>query len=186
MKRLIAMMLMISLVAALMIGCTGTNAEPGTTDPSTQPTATKNETDNATPEPTSADETLMELTLPVVDEPLTVTCFSPISGDATAYGFYDNLGDTPTAQYFFEKTGITIEFTHPPSGQENEQFNLLISSNELPDIIASYVGSYYEGGVEGAILDGVIIDVEDLVMKYAPQFQNQCAGKSRLSQIGLQ
>ena len=48
---------------------------------------------------------------------------------------FSNLGDTPFAKGLMEKTGITIEFLHPASGAGTEQFNLIVASGELPDIM---------------------------------------------------
>lgn len=172
MKKFWFFALCICLTAGLLSACTQPDVTTtGTaTDTTTKMTTTAKTTTETTTETDS--EAIDELVLPIVDTPLTVTCFGPISGDATAYGYYDNLADTPTAQYLFEKTGITIDYMHPPSGAEAEQFNLIVSSNEQPDFISGYM-SLYKGGYETAIADGVIIDTEELVLNYAPNFRRR-------------
>ncbi len=46
-----------------------------------------------------------------------------------------SLGDTPFAKELEKQTGVKIEYIHPAQGSENEAFNLLLASGELPDII---------------------------------------------------
>lgn len=69
-----------------------------------------------------------------------------------------------------KKTKVHIEFKHPAVGSENEQFNLMIASNNLPDIIESDF-TKYPGGPEKAIADNVIIPLNELVEKHAPNFK---------------
>ena len=67
-------------------------------------------------------------------------------------------------------TGIHIDFIHPAAGQWSEQFNLLVASGSLPDII-EYSWSNYVGGPQQAINDGIIIALDDY-MEYAPNYQS--------------
>jgi putative aldouronate transport system substrate-binding protein len=46
----------------------------------------------------------------------------------------------------------------------------MVASRELPDII-EYNWSLYPGGPEKAISDGIIIEINDLVDKYSPNFK---------------
>lgn len=55
-------------------------------------------------------------------------------------------------------TGIHIEWTEPPVGEETSQFNLMIASGDLPDMIA-WNWWNYPGGPEKAISDGILIDL---------------------------
>ncbi|WP_419182314.1 ABC transporter substrate-binding protein [Paenibacillus radicis (ex Xue et al. 2023)] len=67
-------------------------------------------------------------------------------------------------------TGVKVDFQHPPQGQEKEQFNLMMTSGKLPDVI-EYAWSTFPGGPEKAIKDNKIIKLNDLVDKYAPNFK---------------
>lgn len=60
---------------------------------------------------------------------------------------YDDIKPLELAQ---ERLGINIEWQHPPVGQESEQFNLMVVSGELPDIIEYSWNSAYPGGAEAA------------------------------------
>lgn len=70
-----------------------------------------------------------------------------------------------------EASGVKIDWIHPAVGQEDQAFNLLFSSSDLPDIICN--GSWKTfpgGGPDGAIESGYILDLTDLLPKYAPNY----------------
>lgn len=78
-----------------------------------------------------------------------------------------NLAQTELAKEWSRRTGVEVEFIHPTSGQEKEQFNLLIASNNYPDIIYTDWKNY-PGGPDKAISDKVIVSLNELQEKYAP------------------
>jgi putative aldouronate transport system substrate-binding protein len=80
---------------------------------------------------------------------------------------YTNLGETPFGKAWMEQTGADIEFLHPPTGQDNEQFSLLLADGDLPDMM-EYPWMTYPGGPEKAINDGVIVSLNDVFEKYCP------------------
>jgi ABC-type glycerol-3-phosphate transport system substrate-binding protein len=66
-------------------------------------------------------------------------------------------------------TGVNIKFIHPAVGQENDQFNLMIASGDIPDIIVQ--SGRYKGGVTAGIDDGVYLDLKDTIDKYSPNYK---------------
>ena len=92
----------------------------------------------------------------------TLTWWTKLNGNVSAE--YQNLGDTPWAQYVEEKTGIHIEFQHPTQGHEDEDFAVMTASGDYPDII-EYTWTKYAGGAGAAIDDGVIISLDDIMKK---------------------
>ncbi|SMG56635.1 putative aldouronate transport system substrate-binding protein [Paenibacillus aquistagni] len=68
-------------------------------------------------------------------------------------------------------TGVKVDFQHPPEGQQaKEQFNLMLTSDKLPDVIEySWIG--YPGGPEKAIKDGKIIRLNELIDEHAPNLK---------------
>jgi putative aldouronate transport system substrate-binding protein len=84
---------------------------------------------------------------------------------------FTNLGETPYGKAWQEKTGIKVQFLHPPGSGTNEQFNLLIASNEMPDIMDRNWLNLYPGGPQKAIEDGVIIRLNDIIDNYAPNLK---------------
>lgn len=82
---------------------------------------------------------------------------------------YESLNDIPMYQKLEEITGVHIEFIHPPTGQEGEQFSLMLASKDYPDLIEGSWSSY-PGGQEKAIKDNVIISLNDVIEEHAPDF----------------
>ena len=78
--------------------------------------------------------------------------------------------DIPAWQEIQKNTGIDVIWEHPASGQATEQFNLIVASNELPDIMYYSWGAAYPGGPDAAINDGKIIALNDYLEQYAPNF----------------
>lgn len=81
-----------------------------------------------------------------------------------------NLGECEVYKELEKRTGVKVEFIHPAQGQQVEQFNLMIASNDLPDIIGREAASY-PGGPEKAVQDGKYIRLNELIDKHAPNFK---------------
>lgn len=85
-----------------------------------------------------------------------------------------SMGDAPFFKELQARTGVEIEFIHPPVGEESANFNLMVASGELPDVIEFSFLSY-KGGPEKAIDDNVIMDITDLIKEKAPNLSKQLA-----------
>ncbi|UQZ86301.1 Lipoprotein LipO precursor [Paenibacillus konkukensis] len=85
--------------------------------------------------------------------------------------FVPNLADSPFGKQLEKDTGIKVKYSHPADGQSKEQFNLLIASNNLPDVIEYDWNNAYPGGPEKAIADKVILPLNDLIDKQAPNLK---------------
>ena len=98
----------------------------------------------------------------------TLTYWMAINENVTAN--VATFADTEYAKAAEAQTGVKVEYQHPVIGQQTEQFNLLIASGELPDIIEH---GWYEfpGGPKKAIEDGYILPLNDYIDKYAPNFK---------------
>ncbi len=99
------------------------------------------------------------------------TYWLPFIGGATAKQYISSYNESSVYIERENRTGVHIDFEHPSVGEEKEQFNLMIVSNILPDMVSD-VDSYYVGGVLTAISDGLFVDVTDMIEEYAP---NLCA-----------
>ena len=80
-----------------------------------------------------------------------------------------SMNETEFAKTVIEKTGIKVNYTHPPVGQEREQFSTMVASNDMPDIV-EYGWFGYPGGPQKAISDGAIMNLKDSLEKYAPNY----------------
>lgn len=85
-----------------------------------------------------------------------------------------NMGDAPFFKELMKRTGVEIEFIHPPAGEEASNFNLMVASGDLPDLI-EYSFLAYKGGPEKAIEDNVIMDITDMMQEKAPNLSKQLA-----------
>lgn len=81
-----------------------------------------------------------------------------------------NMAETPFAQELEKQTGVKLEYIHPVLGQDAEQFNLLLASGELPDII-EYPWYNFAGGPEKAIKDNYILRLNELIDENAPNLK---------------
>lgn len=147
--KLIAIMLLAFLIA--LAGCSKNSSSSGNT-----------------PQPSGAASSGTPAASDKPKEPITLSVFIPLQ--ATDVQYFNNLGETPVAKEIMKRTGINLKFIHPPVGQEKEQFNIMLASNDLPDVIVGFFDGY-KGGPAQAIKDGLIIDTKDLVAKYAPNLQ---------------
>jgi putative aldouronate transport system substrate-binding protein len=103
----------------------------------------------------------------VTDGSVTLRYWTPMNTGAAK--FIKSYAENTAYQEMEKRTGIKIEFIHPASGMEREQFNLLMASGEFPDILTC--GNYYKGGEFQGLYDGVFLDLTALIPKYAPDYQ---------------
>lgn len=87
--------------------------------------------------------------------------------DANLTTTYNTLNESEYAKAMEEQIGVDIDFTHPAVNGGGDQFNLMLASGELPDIIEHYWVDF-PGGAGKAIEDGYIIPLNDVIDKYMP------------------
>jgi len=80
-----------------------------------------------------------------------------------------NYGYTPIAKELEKRTGIRVEYLHPAQGQEKEAINILLASDELPDIIQT---NWLENDPEKMIRNKIIMKLNDIFTNYAPNMSN--------------
>lgn len=96
----------------------------------------------------------------------TLTYF--VSLDPKVAASYTNYAQIAAYQILMKKLGVKIVFKHPPAGGDTDQFNLMIASRQLTDIIEWNWIDSYPGGPVKAMLDKIIIRLNDYLPKYAP------------------
>jgi putative aldouronate transport system substrate-binding protein len=90
--------------------------------------------------------------------------------DSRVLPFMTSYAENLAFQEIMKKTGIKIEFIHPSPQAVVEQFNLMIASGDLPDLI--HTAQRYSGGEQQAYLDGVYKDLTPWVQNSAPDYYN--------------
>lgn len=102
------------------------------------------------------------------NQPLTkLTYWVDLFPDAAA--IMKSYGEVTAWKEIEAKTGVEIEFQHPAQGQLGEQFNLMVASNTLPDVV-DYAWNTYPGGAQKAIRDKKLIPLNDY-LEYAPNLK---------------
>jgi putative aldouronate transport system substrate-binding protein len=160
--KLLALLMVVVLIGGLLAACGGSdetseggdNVAPAGESTGEQTTDTGEQTSDGT------------VTLPLTQEPVTFTYWVPL-----ASGAREVIPDY-SKNFVYEEleklTNVKIEFIHP-AGSKQEQFNLMVGSGDLPDIIEQ--GELYKGGMDRAIADGIYIRLNELVDEYAPNFK---------------
>lgn len=79
-----------------------------------------------------------------------------------------SFADTELYRELMERCNVKIEFIHPSGGVSMEALKAM---SDLPDIIE---GDFrmYPGGVQAAIDDGTIIELDDYLEQYSPEYLN--------------
>lgn len=153
-NKVLALLTAVSLSAGLLAGC-GDSASSASSSAAGSSTAAD-----------SANAATEEFSYPMSGKELTYWCELNTNVSAN----YTNMGDTPFGQGLMERTGVTITYLHPPTGQLNEQFNLILADGDLPDIM-EYTWQSYPGGPQKAIEDGNILALNDIIDQYCPNLK---------------
>jgi len=161
MKRIITFLLVCLMVAGLFAGCT--NNETPSTAPSSAPSASPSEA----PETTDPEEDEPVGGLPITAEKTTLTNWKTIQTLSTVFTDWNECAGY---QEIEKRTNIHIDFTIAPNGNESETFNLLMASQQYPDII-EFFSSYYTRGVDDAIDQEIIIRLNDVIDEYMPNYK---------------
>jgi len=143
---------------------------------STQPTTTGSSETQATTETTKADTSFQKnedgsfvsggIKFPL-EEKVTYSFFR--TSDAKTLEV--NGGDIGNNEFWIELeklTNVHFEFITPAIGTEREQYNLQITSGNLPDVMSN--PDYYRDGLDNGIDDGYFLDLTDLIPDYAPEY----------------
>lgn len=113
-----------------------------------------------------------EATTYPIDTDKTLTYWGMLNSNVAAN--FTNLGETELAKDWQAQTGVTIDFQHPVTGQDKEQFNLIIADGtDYPDLWDYKWDdpNVVPGGAAKAIEDGIILDLTDLINQYAPNLK---------------
>lgn len=111
------------------------------------------------------------------DKKITLKYWVPMHGSAVK--IMKDYSENEVYKELEKRTGVHIEFIHPAVGQAKEQFNLMIASKDLPDIISQVQA--YPGGVDKAIDDGIYLKLNELIDKNAPNFKKLREGNKEIA-----
>ncbi|MGL6175010.1 MAG: extracellular solute-binding protein [Cellulosilyticaceae bacterium] len=152
-KKLVSGIMSLLIISTMAAGCSQKVEQTSTT----APTETKVEESK---QDIKKDETKVE-------GQKSFTYWVPMHGNAAT--ILKNYGESKMYQELEKRTGVKIEFVHPPQGSEKEQFNIMINSGDYPDMISQ--PSAYTGGNDKAIDDGVYLRLNELIDENAPNYK---------------
>lgn len=155
-------MLVLLLVVSIMLGMTAC----GSPDQGQTEGADQGQTRNPSKNPVEEEK---EITFPLEEE-ITLTVWMPFANT-----IIETMEDNEVVELVREKTGVNLKFIHPPMGEEETALQLLLASDEWPDIIRFDYGANaalsYPGGGENGVKEGVLLQLNDLIDQYAPNYK---------------
>ena len=180
-KKLTAMLLALAMLLAMLTGCGGGAASQAENTDSSVPAseeqipAEQPETTGSisADEPDSTDETVAapvgrNITLPIAEEPVTYTywlCYAPFAADLVDTDTMEGILVLDTIQ---ELSGIHFDITAANGAADRDNFNLMVAAGDYADIIFDM--SYYATGLEGAVEEGIIQDLADVLPEKCPTY----------------
>jgi len=155
-------LLALSICLASAAGCSSPSSSAPSNSASPKPT---NSSSASTPAGSSSEvPEPEEFSYPMKGNP-TLTYFGKLHAKVSKD--YSSYSDLDVVKWWFEQTGVSLEFETPPSGMEKEQFNILLASGDYPDLL-NYNLVEEPGGTQKLHDDGVLIDMTDDMQKYMP------------------
>lgn len=114
----------------------------------------------------------------ISDEKITLTWWMPTIPEGMK-----SWNEHPVFKEIEKITNIHIEFQGPndPSAAE-QQFSMLISSGELPDIMTQ-LNMGYKGGVDQAIEDNLYLRLNDLIDQHMPNLKQHMAENPEIEKV---
>ena len=174
-KQTLAMLLAMALMLAAFAGCGSTaassaaqpaseapaeNTEQAAPEAPAAPAADSAAEPASTPEDAApAEEDIPDLQLPLTDG-ATLSYWQTKPGGAVANMAPNGYFDYPHFQEAARLTGVTLDFIQSDFMVANEQFNLMIASQDYPDIFGNF-NSLYSDGDDNGIEEEIILALED-------------------------
>lgn len=183
-RKLISMMLIISLLVVAFAGCGGKTAKSALTSEAEVSEVVQEEVvvEESTAEEVPAEEVVAEVSveeefieepalpvieLPLVEETAVLTCWATVNPQALS--FINDLSENSVFMEAEKRTNVHVDFTCVSGGPAAEEnFALMIAGGDYHDYIASM--NLYTGGYDAAIEEEVIVAVNDVWEEYCPYY----------------
>lgn len=178
MKRSISLLLVFSMMLCMCAACGSKteNSAPTSTEPketanvesaSAEVTPSVGGAQQGTSAVDSAETEIAPISFPLFEEPVTLTYMgegSPwnMSGDVVWSQALQTIDEMANVQW--KQTWLTM-FTG------TDTFNLVIASGDYPDVISNFY-KYYTNGIQDGIEQEIIIDMDELIREYMPNYMN--------------
>lgn len=162
-RRLFSLLLAALMLLSLLAAC-GQAETPAASDGDTQTDAPAPSEPETSTEPAdeSVDEPAApgEVTLPIAAESTTYTMWVPNFLDSAMS--YNDPNEFPIWQELERRTNIHIDWTLATLANAQEQFSLMLTSQDCTDLMAG-APSFLTGGIDYSIDEDIILDLTELV-----------------------
>lgn len=171
MKKLLALLLCLALMLALMAGCAGESTvqeAPASQEPVQAEAAPPETAEQPQPEVPAEPVSALPDSYPMIaDHDVTINLWYAWPPPLDSSGYTDP-SEFPFYQTLSQRTGVDFEFTIVGMAVASEQFNLMVASETLPDVITE--PNRYDGSSDAALDEGVYYDITDLIEENAPDY----------------
>ncbi len=178
--KILAFTLAVVILISLLAGCSGAQS---TTTTSTSQNTTSSTTSISTDHTFVLNEDGSFVSGGVkfpLAEKKTYTFF--ITPDATTMDITGgDINNNTFWQEFERLTNVHFDFITPAVGTEREQYNLTISSGDLPDIMSD--PDYYQDGLDNGLEEGYFLDLTALLPVYAPEYMDLLMGSGEENNV---
>ena len=196
-KRIMALLLSAVMVAGTLAGCggsgdSGSNTSDNGSSAAKEEAGSSSSDDAAGASDTSGDS--QEAAALDAIYPKDENGYPDLQGETISIWFSmtstnaqntSDMGEYEAIKELEKKFNCNFEFVHPPIGQAQDNFTIMMADTELPDMIfCGGVDSYYPGGVEMAYEDGILYDYTDKINAVdTPNFYNMISNDEFLEKL---
>lgn len=129
-------------------------------------------------------EEMNGLELPLTEEPKELSILTVFNSTMVS-----DPNEIESVKLMEERTGVHVNWSTAGNTEMIEKYSTVLASGNLPDIIFASGTNVYPGGVQKGIEEGVILDMDELIREYMPNYmallsQNESAMKGALSDDG--
>lgn len=94
------------------------------------------------------------------------------------------MDDAVVLQEIFERTNVQLKITVVPQSDYATKLNVLLSTNQMPDIVKTVVGGY--SNIKTYASSGIFLNLSDYMEEYAPNYSAFYAADSNISMYNFE
>ncbi len=167
--KLMALLLCLTMCFVLVAGCSGSGSGATEAPAATEAPESGGEETAAPEDEGESASGFVEVQLPLTETEEELSLWLRLSPFLIMY----NINDMSTTTFYTEmeaRTGVHVNITSVPIFMAVEQFNIMMAGGEYTDMIDSFA-LLYTDGVDHAIDDGIIVDMNEFLDDWMPNYK---------------